>query len=149
MSVKYFRDRGGRHSRCGTNNFGALALWRARLHAVLGQGDIPSARCYFIGVARKNHFLRMADATADEKGSRSPRGNGVRLTRSLWMTCFSSTHPPLGNSPDKIGCTISSWIRSRRVLLRSFSRSLISHQDDFARLFDLRCRRSLRKCALE
>jgi hypothetical protein len=25
MRVKYFRDRGGRRSRCGTNNFGALA----------------------------------------------------------------------------------------------------------------------------
>jgi hypothetical protein len=34
--------------------------------------------------------------------------NGIRLTRSLCITCFSSTHPPLGNSPDTIRCTSSS-----------------------------------------
>jgi hypothetical protein len=31
------------------------------------QRNVPSTRCYFTGEARKNHLLRMADATADEK----------------------------------------------------------------------------------
>jgi hypothetical protein len=34
--------------------------------------------------------------------------NGVRLTRSLSITCFSSSHPPLGNSPETIRRTTSS-----------------------------------------
>jgi hypothetical protein len=33
--VKYFRDRGGRHSRCGTNNFGALDAQRVIMQQIL------------------------------------------------------------------------------------------------------------------
>jgi hypothetical protein len=35
MRVKYFRDRGGRHSRCGTNNFGALDAQRVIMKQIL------------------------------------------------------------------------------------------------------------------
>src|ERR1700732_442026 len=55
--------------------------------------------------------------------------NGVRLTRNLPITCFSSTHSPLGNSPETIRRTISSWILSRRVFFRSFSRFFMSIND--------------------
>jgi hypothetical protein len=40
MRVKYFRDRGGRRSRCGTNNFGALAQ-RVIMRQILSNTKIP------------------------------------------------------------------------------------------------------------